>query len=116
MMTQALRITLRDLPPTPALEAKIRERAQKLARFSHHIIGCHVVVEVPHRHRKNGLLFSVRIDVTVPGGEIVVEPSRREGYSDPYLAVRDAFDAVTRRLEDYERKRRGDVKSHASGG
>jgi cold shock CspA family protein len=45
----------------------------------------------------------------VPSHEIVVN---RDHDEDPYVALRDAFDAVTRRLEDIARKHRGDVKAH----
>jgi ribosomal subunit interface protein len=107
------RITFRDVERSPALETQIRERAQKLERFSHRMT-CHVVVAVPHRHRKRGYLFSVRIEAAIPGGEIVVEPHQREGYADAHVAVRDAFDALTRRLEDHERRVREEMKTRAA--
>lgn len=109
---ESVRITFRDVQRSPALETQIRERAQKLERFSQRMTDCHVVVEVPHRHRTRGYLFTVRIEAAIPGGEIVVEPHQREGYADAHVAVRDAFDALTRRLEDHERRGRDEAKSH----
>ena len=104
-----LQITLRDVQNSDALETHIRDKANKLDEFFKHIMSCRVVVEVPHKHHQQGKQFNVRIDIGVPGGEIVVNHDHAE---DVYVAVRDAFDAAKRRLEDYARKIRGDVKKH----
>jgi len=99
-MNQRLQITFRDVPPSAAVEEKIRARAAKLERFGKPITGCRVVIEAPHRHHHKGFGYNVRIDLTLPGQEIVVN---REPQSDLYAAVRDAFDAATRQLEDASR-------------
>jgi len=65
---------------------------------------------MPHKHHQQGKQFNVRIDIGVPGSEIVVN---RDHAEDVYVALRDAFDAAKRQLEDYARKMRGDVKTHA---
>ena len=77
-------------------------------------MSCRVVVEIPHKHKHKGDIFHVKIDITVPQGEVVVskEPGQNQAHEDVYVAIRDAFDAVRRRLEDYARKQRGDVKTH----
>jgi cold shock CspA family protein len=109
-----LQITWRDLPASAAVEATIHERAAKLDEFCDDIMSCHVMVESPHRHHHKGKLYHLRIDLTVPGEEIVIKRDPREDatHEDVYVVVRDAFDAATRRLEDYVRRRRGDVKTH----
>ena len=104
-----LQITIRDIEHTEALETHIREKAKKLDEFFDHIMSCRVVVEVPHKHHHQGKQFNVRIDIGVPGSEIVVN---HDHAADVYVALRDAFDAAKRRLEDYARKIRGDVKKH----
>lgn len=104
-----LQITIRDMEHSDALEAHIRERADKLDEFFDRIISCRVVVEMPHKHQHQGKQFNVRIDIGVPGSEIVVN---RDNHEDVFVALRDAFDAAKRRLEDYSRKTRGDVKKH----
>lgn len=104
-----LQITIRDVEHSEALETHIREKATKLDEFFKHIMSCRVVVEVPHKHHQQGKQFNVRIDIGVPGSEIVVN---RDHAEDVYVALRDAFDAAKRRLEDYARKIRGDVKKH----
>ena len=104
-----LQITIRDVEHSAALETHIREKAKKLDEFFNHIMSCRVVVEVPHKHHHQGKQFNVRIDIGVAGGEIAVN---REQAEDVYVALRDAFDAAKRQLEDYARKLRGDVKKH----
>jgi len=104
-----LKITMRHMPQSEALEARIRKNAAKLDEFHPNITGCQVVVEEQRRHPQQGRWFNVRLAVRVPNHEIVVN---RDHDEDVYVAVRDAFDAVTRRLEDVARQQRGDVKTH----
>ena len=104
-----LQITIRDMEHSDALEAHIRDKAQKLDEFFDHIMSCRVVVETPHKHHHQGKQFNVRIDIGVPGSEIVVNHDHHE---DVYVALRDAFDAAKRQLEDYARKIRSDIKTH----
>jgi ribosomal subunit interface protein len=102
-------ITLKNVPHSEAVEAKIREKISKLDQFSDRVMSCRVVVEESQKKQHQGKLFSVRIDMTVPGKELVVNRVENE---DCYVAVRDAFDAAKRQLEEHTRKRRGDVKLH----
>jgi ribosome-associated translation inhibitor RaiA len=97
-----------------AIEAKIREKAEKLDQICDEIMGCRVVVEPSHKHRHKGNNYHVRIDLTVPEDELVVSrsPDQRQSHQDIYVAIRDAFDAARRQLEDYVRRRRGKVKAH----
>jgi ribosomal subunit interface protein len=97
-----------------AVEAYVRARASKLERFSDRITGCHVVVEIPHRHKLHGQHQCVRIDLIVPGGEIVItrDPSQRKVTEDLYASIDAAFDDAKRLLEDHVRTLRHDVKSH----
>jgi cold shock CspA family protein len=113
-MQLPLQIAFHNLPPSETLEAVIRENAAKLDEFYNHVMRCRVVIDVPHQHHRDGNLYQVRIDLTVPGGEIVVnrEPSLHEANKDFRQAVRDAFDAVRRQLEDFARRQRGAVKHH----
>jgi ribosomal subunit interface protein len=104
-----LQITVRNIEHSDALETRIRDKAQKLEEFCKHIMSCRVVVEAPHKHHHQGKQFNVRIDIGVPGNEIVVNHDHHE---DVYVALRDAFNAAKRQLEDYARKIRGDVKTH----
>jgi ribosomal subunit interface protein len=87
-----------------AVEARIRERATRLERFHDRITSCDVVVQAPHRHQQKGKLYEVHIHLRVPGEEIVVKREGPHGHEDVYVAVRDAFAAMERRLEDVSRR------------
>ena len=126
-------VTLRGLPHSDALDSDIRERVAWLEQFYADIVRCRVLVELPHRHRQDGRHFHVRIELTVPGGPPLVvshEPSLHGRLKDveegahrketeiegvhryAMVAIRQAFDAARRRLEDFAREQRGAVKTH----
>jgi ribosome-associated translation inhibitor RaiA len=109
-MQVPLQITLRNLPQSPALEELIRRKAQKLDAFRPGITSCAVTVEAPHRHQRQGREFAVRIDLHVPGREIVIT---REHDEDVYVALREAFEIAVRQVDENARVLRGEVKSHA---
>jgi ribosomal subunit interface protein len=117
-MKQPLQITFRDMPHSDAIEAHIRKKADKLDEFYDQIMGCHVVLEQPHGHHHKGKLFHVTIDLTVPAGELVINrsPEEHHAHEDAYVAIRDAFKAMRRKLQDFARKQRGDVKKHSKPG
>jgi ribosome-associated translation inhibitor RaiA len=71
-MQQPLQITFRHTPCLPAVEARVRQRADELDRFFERIVSCRVVVECRHPRQRQGNLFHARIDLKVPGREIVV--------------------------------------------
>ena len=114
-MQVPLQITFRHMDSSGALAARIRGRAEELGHLFDRIVSCRVVVECRHPRRQHGNLFHVSVDLNVPGREIVVgrDPAAHHAHEDAHVAVRDAFDAVRRLLEDYVREERGDVKLHA---
>jgi len=114
-MQLPLQITFRQTGSSPALEARIRTLAARLEKFSSQIVRCHVVVEPASHHQRQGGLYEFRIDITLPDAEIAIGKAGPldHAHEDPYVALRDAFRAARRKLEDYERKRRLDLKSHA---
>lgn len=123
-------ITFRGIDHSEALEADVLTRIAKLETYYRSIMGCRVLVEPAQRHHEAGNRYHVRIDLTVPGEEIVVahdasvhararhgaSPKTTKGTEpDPerkhvYVAVREAFDVARRRLQDYARRQRGAVK------
>lgn len=113
-MQLPLQITFRHMEPSLALEERIRERAGKLDEFYGRVMSCRVVMQAPHHRHRQGALYQVRVDVTVPGGELVVgrDAGLDHGHEDAHVAVRDAFDAIERQLEDYARRERREVKTH----
>jgi ribosome-associated translation inhibitor RaiA len=131
-MELPVQITYRNMDPSDAVTARIEAEAAKLDTFFDRITSCRVVVEAPHRHHKWGELFHVRIELGVPGKELVVshEPTPRAAlrrddeaalkkhielhpqHKDIYVAIRDAFGSARRQLQDYVKCLRGDVKTH----
>jgi cold shock CspA family protein/ribosome-associated translation inhibitor RaiA len=113
-MQEPLQISYREVTGSQAIEDAIRERADKLDELYDRITSCRVLVESPHRHHHQGRLFHVRVELAVPGRVIVVnrEPSENHAHEDVYVAIRDAFNAAKRQLEDYVRETRGVIKQH----
>ena len=129
---EVLQITFRNMKSSTVVEEWVRAEASKLETFYSQITGCRVAIEVPHRHHLKGSPYHVRIDLTLPGGELVIKREanlssrvRREGereiskqlevetpHKNLRLAINDAFKAAARRLQDYARRQRGDVKVH----
>ena len=96
-MKQAPDIRFVGMEPSEALEAAAREKIAKLEQFCPQVMACHVVIDLPHRHRVQGRQFSVRLDLTLPGRELAVT---RVEHADVYVALRDAFDDMRRQLEE----------------
>jgi cold shock CspA family protein len=99
-------ISFHGMDPSPAVEAKARERIGELEQFHDRIISCHVKIEAPHRHGHHGKIYRVSIDIHVPGAEIAVSNAHElnHAHEDIYVALRDSFDAAGRRLEDVARR------------
>ncbi|RPI52282.1 MAG: HPF/RaiA family ribosome-associated protein [Acidobacteria bacterium] len=124
-------ITFRGMDRSEALESEIHARITRLETFYRSIMACRVLVELAQRHHEAGNHYHVRIDLTVPGEEIVVaheaslhataqdidvEKVRKADEPDPErkharVAIREAFDIARRRLQDYVRRQRGTVKA-----
>jgi cold shock CspA family protein/ribosome-associated translation inhibitor RaiA len=131
-MTLPVQITFRNMKPSEAVDARVREEVAKLETFHKGIMHCRVMVELPHRHHKSGDLYHVRIEMTVPGAELVVkrEPSlhaslrqsdtekqvksyeAQAAHKDVFVVIRDAFKEARRQLQDYARRMRGQTKVH----
>jgi ribosomal subunit interface protein len=114
-MSIPLDVSFRDIEPSPAIEARVREKAAKLERFFDRAISCKVVVAARNKHQRKGRLYNVSIHLAVPGEDLMIghEHKLDHAHEDVYVAIRDAFDALKRRLQDRVRLQRGDVKSHA---
>lgn len=127
-MTRPLQVTFRNMAVAPVLEEEVRARAAWLETFYSEIVGCRVLIEFPHRHRSHGRPVHIRVELAVPGEDIVVnqESTRhvtlgdavahktltgQPDHKDVVVAIHDTFDVVRRRLEDFARRQRADVKT-----
>ena len=113
-METPLKVVFHDLERSDAIEEAVRRHAAELEHFYDRITSCRVVVEAPHRSKHRGRIYSVRIDLSVPRKEIIVNQSGGldHAHEDVYVAIGHAFKAATRQLEDHVRRMRGDVKMH----
>lgn len=109
-MKLPVEISFHGMQPSEALEARAREKAAKLEQFFGGIMSCRVSIDLLHKHRQQGRPFGVRIDLTIPGQELAVDRVENE---DVLVALRDAFDAMRRQLEDVAERMRGEEKVHA---
>lgn len=107
-------ITFRGIDPSPAIETDIRQRVERLEHLFDRITSCRVTVETRSRTHRKGKLYNCAVYITVPGREIAIGRVRPKDHAheDVHVAIRDAFDAAARRLEDHVRRGRGKVKTH----
>ena len=107
-------ITFRNLDTSPTVKELIEERVAALEKFFDRITACKVLIEAGNRRHRQGRIYHVTVRLIVPGEEIIVkrDPSEHHAHEDIRVAVRDAFDAARRQLEDHARRVRGQTKAH----
>jgi len=91
-----LQVSFHELEHSATLDQAIRDKAAKLDAFHPRLQSLRVVVEKQSRHARQGNRFEVRIDVHVPGQDFAVSHADE----DVMVALRDAFDAARRRLDE----------------
>jgi len=113
-MQKPIHVTFKGLPVIDGVEARCEAEAAKLERYANRVIGCTVVVAAPQHRSVHGSLFEVRVTLSIPGHELVVNRMPPDHISNERvdLAIREAFDTMRRRLEDAVQRQRGDVKHH----
>jgi len=112
IVTIPVKITFRHMESSVAVETRVQELANHLGVFSDRIQTCRVVVDSPHRHHHQGKVFAVKVQLELPGEDVVVDMERpqRDGHDDVYVVLRDAFDAAKRQLQQRMSSLRGDEK------
>jgi ribosomal subunit interface protein len=108
-MELPVQIAARGVELGSETESLIRQHVDKLGRYYDRIMGIRVMVEVPQRQMGEPIVYNIHIDMTIPGGEVVV---KRQAHPELHTAIQRAFDAARRRLQDYARRQRGEVKAH----
>ena len=127
-MELPVQITFRNLAHSEEVESFVREKATRLDSFYDRITSCRVMVELPHQRHRSSNLHHIRIELTVLGGELAisrkgtlqtaqnqavrVSKAEKAHTSDKnlYVAIRVAFEAARRQLQDYARRQRGKVR------
>lgn len=107
-MAFPVEIRFRDMDSSPALEQFVQRWAAKLSRVHDRIKSCEVVIERPHQSHRNGQRVHVRIALAMPGPDVMVSHCQEldGAHEDAYVAVRDAFRAARRQLEQHARRLR----------
>lgn len=111
-------IAYRGIDKTPALEALVAEKIDKLEKFYSQISSCHLAIEKVHDHPEQGSPYRVRIDITVPEDrEIVVDKSPDHGKQNQPLEalIREAFDVANRQLKELNEQQHNHMKTHIPG-
>lgn len=114
-MSFPVEVRFRDMEPSPALEQFARKWAAKLGRIHERIARCEVVIDRPHQHQHQGRRVHVRLALEIPGPDIVVSHGQEAdgAHEDAYVAVRDAFRAARRQLDQHARRVRGAEQEEA---
>jgi len=111
IVTIPVQITFRHIEPSAAVETRVRELTDHLGVFSDRIQSCRVVIDSPHRHHHQGKVFNVKVQLALPGEDVVVDMERpdRDGHEDVYVVLRDAYDAAKRQLQQRMSMLRGET-------
>ncbi len=115
-METPVEIIWHNMEPARHVQQRVDHRVARLEKFFGRITRCHVVVEAAHRRHQKGNQYEVRVEVTVPGGEISI--NRRPGddfaHADVLVAIRDAFDAMERQLRRWKEEHSGRPETQAA--
>lgn len=111
-MQTPLEIHFNNMERSEAVEAAVRQRTGKLEQLYDGITSCHAFVDAPHHHHRKGNHYEVRLEVRIPGKELVVnnKPGDVNAHEDVHLAIRDAFNAMERQLKRWKRQVRGEPR------
>jgi ribosome-associated translation inhibitor RaiA len=96
-MQVPVQITFRHMRHSEAVEAEVRDKAAKVSAFFPRLTSCRVVIDEESMHRMHGRRVDVRVEFHMPGHELSIT---RGADVDPLVAVREAFAAAGRKLEE----------------
>lgn len=107
-------MAFRNVEATDDLKRRILDGISDLEEVHDHVVSCRVMVEETDPARNAGKLNHVRIEVSVPHHQVVVnrDPPAHPASQDLRQAVKEAFRKARRRLREVKAKQRGDVKVH----
>jgi len=108
-MSASVDIVVKNVESTEAIQSRIQRNVEKLPLFHNNIEFCKVIVDVPQKHKYQGKLFTVHIEIGVPKKRLVVNRKVDENL---YIAIREAFAAMKRQLDEYNHKQKNHIKQH----
>lgn len=107
-MISDTQVLFRNIEHSDAVQEAVLKRVEKLERFSDRIHSMRVILESPHNNHYKGKVYHVGVEAQIPNHDIVVSHDQhdRHEHEDIYVAIRDAFNAVERRLKAVAGKQR----------
>jgi cold shock CspA family protein/ribosome-associated translation inhibitor RaiA len=112
-MQAPIEIAFQHFEPSEEIRAEVAKQAKRLERFSDRITSCHVAIAGPQTRHRQGELFKVDIRIAMPEHhDVIVTRTHRDTpeRAHPLVAVREAFDAAARQIEDFAREARSQFK------
>ena len=103
-MLTPLEISFHGLERSDAVEARIREKFERLQGHFDRFTHARVVVEAPARRAPRPKFFHVRIEIGIPGHKPILaihEPDGDHAHTDVMLALRDCFKAAQRQIDEF---------------
>ena len=101
-MNFPVHIEFRGMAPCGLVQDRAHEHALKLGSFASDIASCRVAIDRQQKHPHEERPFGVHIVLNLPRQELAVS---RVQHRDVQSALRDAFEAMKRLLEDVARRR-----------
>ena len=101
-MSKNLQVSFHGVAHDDALQTEIEDRADKLTHLFDGITHCRVVIDAPHQSHHKGNQRQARVEIGVPGKEIVTHHEDE----DAHVAMHDAFSSAENALRTYADKRK----------
>ncbi len=100
-------IAFRNVNATPELKQRILDEIDKLQTVYDRIVTCRVMVEEPNP-RTSGKLYHVRLEVSVPSGQVIInrDPPEDPASHDLGQAITQTFDRAWRKLRELKNQQR----------
>lgn len=111
-MEQPVVVRSPHLHLSPPQHALIEQLVGKLDRHYPRLVSCAVSVEPPPGSHRSGGPYEVRVDLKVPGQDLHASGSHESTLEG---ALRQAFSAASRQLEDFAQLQRREIKRHEPG-
>jgi cold shock CspA family protein len=112
-------IVFEHMAPDERVKDLVGEELAKLEQFFGRITSAHIFVSAPPEGRPREALYRANLRLLMPGGREVVishDPDKFRYKENAATAVRDAFDAARRQLQDQAGVMDGKVKQHTDPG
>lgn len=103
-------ISFPDFEPSEAVRTDVERYLAKVENLYDRVVSCHVSIRAPHQ-RQRVHIYHVTIVLEIPGEDVVVshEPEKDMSHADIHVAIRDAFNALTRQLRKRVKSRQEKV-------